>query len=194
MLGKGAIKQVNPVQGQFCSSIFTVPKKGGASRPVNLKPLNRFVLKKKFKMEGLGTLKELMRQNDWMTTVDLKDAFLSVPIHRAHRKLLRFEWQGQLYQFQCLPFGLTSAPRVFTKLIKPVMAVLRQRWVRCMIFIDDIILLSQSKEELSQITQVLVEFLTSLGFLVNKEKSVLIPCQSLTYLGFIVDSVRTWPC
>ena len=59
-----------------------------------------------------------------------------------------------------------------------------------MTFIDDIILLSQSKEELSQISQVFVVFLTSLGFLVNKEKSVLIPCQSLTYLGFIVDSVR----
>ena len=164
LLEKGAIKEVRPVPGQFISSIFMVPKRGGASRPVvNLKPLNKFVVRRHFKMEGMATLRELLREKDWMTSVDLRDAFMSVPIHSAHCRLLRFKWQGKLFEFVCLPFGLTSAPRVFMKLMKLVMAVLRQRSIRCMVFIDDILLLSQSREELLGITQEFTGLLHLLG-------------------------------
>ena len=66
---------------------------------------------------------------------NLKDASLSVPIaDLQHRRLLRFQWREAPYEFKCLLFGLTSAATVFTKLMRAVMAVLRQRGVRCMIF------------------------------------------------------------
>ena len=67
---------------------------------VNLKPLNRFVTKKHFKMENAAMVRSLLRKDDWMTTIDLKDAFLSVPIQADHRKFLRFQWKGALYEFQ----------------------------------------------------------------------------------------------
>ena len=59
-----------------------------------------------------------------MASVDLKDAHYSVPIHQEHQKYLKFEWQGQLYQFICLPNGLACAPRLFgslepTALVQP---------------------------------------------------------------------------
>lgn len=57
-----------------------------------------------------------------MASIDLKDAYLSVTIWEGHQKYLRFVWNSQLYEFQCLPFGLCSSPRVFTKLLKPVLA------------------------------------------------------------------------
>ena len=87
-----------------------------------------------------------------MTTIDLKDAFLSVLIHADHRKFLRFQWKGALYEFQCLPFGLTSAPCVFTKLLRPVMTVLHWQGIRCMTFIDDLLLLHPSRKELKKIS------------------------------------------
>lgn len=77
----------------------------------------------------------------------------------AHRKFLRFLWKGLTYEFQCLPFGLSSAPRTFTKLLKPVMAILRQRGLRSVIFIDDILLMAQSPEELNKQTQEVILFL-----------------------------------
>ena len=84
-------------------------------RPVvNPRPLNRFVSKKHFKMENAHMFRSLLQSGDWMVTIDLKDAFLLVPIVEQHRKLLRFQWREALYEFQCLPFGLMSAPRVFT--------------------------------------------------------------------------------
>ena len=92
LLGKGAIRRVSLDPNQFLSNLFTIPKKGGELCPViNLKPLNSFVEYHHFKMEGLSSLLDLIRPNDHMITMDLKDAYLSVPIHADHSKYLRFE-------------------------------------------------------------------------------------------------------
>ena len=100
----------------FYSNLFLVPKKASGQRPViNLKSLNSFVQTQHFKMEGIHTLRELIEPGDWLAKVDLKDAYFAVPIHYSHHQYLRFNFQGKCYQFICLPFGLSSAPWVFTR-------------------------------------------------------------------------------
>ena len=147
LLLKGAIQLVSPSNGQFVSRLFLVPKKTGDLRPViNLRPLNKFIIRKHFKMENLQNVTQLVRKGDYMVTIDLKDAYFSIPIHQSHRKFLRFSWRNQLFQFAALPFGLTSAPRVFTKVLKPVIASMRQRGIRCLIYIDDLIIVASSKD------------------------------------------------
>ncbi len=96
-------------------------------------------------MEGAKAIRDLIRQNDWMISIDLKDAYLLVPIFQYHRKYLRFVWRGTTFEFQCLTFGLS---RIFTKLLKPVMALLRQQGVRSLIFLDDMLVLAVTREEL----------------------------------------------
>ena len=66
-------------------------------------------------MEGIHTFKDLVQQGDWMTKVDLKDTYFTIPIHTKYIKYVRFIVAGKVYEFTCLPFGLSSAPRVFTK-------------------------------------------------------------------------------
>ena len=61
-----------------------------------------------FKMEGIRTVKGLMRKGDWLKKLDLKDAYYSVPVNQAHTHFLRFQWQSQTYQFNTLPSGLSS--------------------------------------------------------------------------------------
>lgn len=187
---KKAVLQVQPKTGQFLSRLFLVPKKDGSQRPViNLKPLNQFIQKQKFKMEGAKLIRDLLRRKDWMISIDLKDAYLSVPISPQHRKFLRFPWKDSLFEFQCLPFGLTSAPRVFTKLLKPVMAHLRQKGIRCIIFLDDMLVMAQFKEELQKQTQDILMLFQLLGFRINWDKSVLSPTQMIEYLGLRINSV-----
>ena len=77
-------------------------------------------------MKGLHLLPDLLQQGDWMAKMDLNDAYLQVPIHPDHQSILTFQWEQKWYKFTCLPFGLSSAPRVFTELIKPVVGFLRQ--------------------------------------------------------------------
>ena len=92
MTRKGAVEIVHrhPEDG-FHSNRFLVPQKDGGQRPViNLKFLNSFVQPHHFKMEGILVLKDIMKQGNWMTKVDLKDAYFSVPICPEDRKFLRF--------------------------------------------------------------------------------------------------------
>ena len=113
MLSKGAIRQVSPHFRQFGSNHFVVPKETGDVRPViNLKPLNEFVQYHHFKMEGLSSLLNLLSRGEFLSTINLKDAYLTIPIHPDHYTFLRFTWKSNLYEFVCLPFGLSSAPRV----------------------------------------------------------------------------------
>ena len=55
--------------------------------------------------------------------MDLKDAYLKIPIHPTH---LTFKWRHKRDEFTCLPFGLLAAPKVFTKVLKPMVGFLRQ--------------------------------------------------------------------
>ena len=112
-----------------------------------------------------------------MVSIDLKDAYLSVPIFQDHRKFLRFIWKDMTYQFQCLPFGLSSAPRVSKKLLKPVMALLRKRGIRSLIFLDKMLLMAHSKQELEQQLQEVLTFFRWLGFRINWAKLQLTPTQ-----------------
>lgn len=125
LLDKQAVHQVSASDtAGFISSLFVVPKKDGGNRPVvNLKPLNQFLVYEHFKMEGIHMLRDLLRQGDYLVKIDLKDAYLSVPIWKGHQKYLRFLWKETLLKFARLPFGVATALRVFTKLMKPVVAL-----------------------------------------------------------------------
>ena len=190
LLQKQSIRLVeSPSERDFYSNIFLVSKKDGGQRPViNLKALNSFVHPEHFKMEGIHTLKYLLTQGDWLAKVDLKDAYFAVPIHQSHQRFLQFQFQKKTFHFTCLPFGLSSAPWVFTKVLKPALAMLCQRGVRLISYIDDILLIAGSKDQALDQVQALVYLLECLGFTINTEKSVLTPDQTIEFLGLTVNS------
>ena len=85
LLEKQAIVRLTPpLSPGFYSSVFVVPKKDGGWRPIsNLRELNRYVISPHFKMENISNLKDVILPGDWMCKIDLKDAYLSVPLHRS---------------------------------------------------------------------------------------------------------------
>ncbi|XP_068994040.1 uncharacterized protein [Neodiprion pinetum] len=138
---KGAIRQCDSTHGEFLSGIFRVPKPDGGSRFIlNLKQLNEFIQTEHFKLEDRKTVINLLSRGCFMAKIDLKDAYYSISIAESNRKFLRFQFEGQLYEFTCMPFGLATAPYVFTKLLKPVMTDLRRQGYFSVIYIDDLLL------------------------------------------------------
>ena len=123
-----------------------------------------------------------------MTKLDLRDAYLTVPVNKRSRIYLRFIWRGILYQFTCLPFGLSSSGRIFTKAMKPAISFLRTMGIRLVIFLDDIFIMANSHELAIQHTDLVIQVLTSLGFVINFPKPILTPTKVLPYLGFEVNS------
>ena len=126
LLSKGATEPSSHEEGEVISPIFIRPKRDGSMRTIiNLKFLNEFIAYKHFKLESLTDVINLMSRDCFFAKIDLKDAYFSVSIALEHRKYLKFLWRGVLYQFTCLRFGLSCAPGFFTKLLKPVVAILR---------------------------------------------------------------------
>jgi hypothetical protein len=190
MLEKGAVLEVQPELDSYVSTLFIVQKKDGGSRPViNLKNLNAYLPYEHFKMEGIHLLKDLLIRDDWLAKIDLKDAYFTVPINAEHQRYLRFVWNNRTFQFSCLPFGLAPAPRVFTKILKPLVSILRQRGVRLIIYLDDCLVMNQSVDGLSKDIALFLELIQGLGFVVNTKKSCLTPVQKLEFLGFIIDPI-----
>ena len=187
---KGVLLKSSHEEGEFLSTIFLRPKKDGTHRMIlNLKKLNKFVAYHHFKMESLKHVISMMRPNCFMASVDLRDAYYSVPIHQDHQKYLKFEWQGQLYQFTCLPNGLACAPRLFTKLLKPAYSTLRKQGFQSIGYIDDSYLQGITKPECENNVQATTKLFDSLGLYVHPDKSILEPSQVLEFLGFVLNSV-----
>lgn len=184
-----AISQCSHVKDEFISSVFLIPKVNGEKRFIlNLKELNKFVKTCHFKMEDYRTASKFVTQNCYMATLDMKDAYFLLPIHEDHKKYLRFEYDHILYEFNCLPFGLSTAPFVFTKLMKPVVQKLRLNGFMSTIYLDDIFLVDRTYYECQQNINFTKTLLVDLGFVINFEKSCLEPKQQCKYLGFIFDS------
>ena len=188
MLRKDAIRQVE--KSQFLSPIFLVEKKDSGYRPViNLKKRNQKIPYIHFKIKGLSLLKKLLQKGDFLCKLDLKDAYFAVALHKISRKYLRFPWQGNLYQFLCLCFGLGPAPRIFTKLMKIPITLVRRLNVRLIIYLDDILVMGSSLEEIMMSRDTLIFVLQDLGFVINFQKPVLNPSHQIQFLGIEIDSL-----
>ena len=129
LLDKEVVVESAPSERDFISPVFLRLKKNGIDHRMilNLKELNKFVAYQHFKMDSLKCVTSLMTQGCYMASVDTRDSYYTVPVALEHQKYLKFTWRDKLYQYTCLTNGLASAPRIFTKLLKPVFKVLRQK-------------------------------------------------------------------
>ena len=98
-------------------------------------------------------------------------------------------WLGNLYEFNVLPMGLSSSPRIITKVMKPPLAYLRQTGRTVSGYIDDFFIQGNDFRECYSSLEEAVLLFLQLGFHIHPEKSVLIPSQSLTFLGFNLNPV-----
>ncbi|VDO97816.1 unnamed protein product [Heligmosomoides polygyrus] len=125
-----------------------------------------------------------------MAKVDMKDASFSIPIHKNYCKFLAFSHGGKLYQFLGLPFGLSSALYVYSRLIMVIAAELRKRGLRLIVYLDDWLIINRDPSTLLSDIEKATSLFVSLGLTINYKKAVLIPTESVHFLGFTVDSVR----
>lgn len=176
---------------QYISPIFTVPKKDKNEYRMilNLKELNEYIEPHHFKMETFESALKLIKPFSYFASIDLRHAYYSINMAENDQKFLRFQWRENIYQYTCLPNGITSAPRIFTKLMKPVYSTLRQYGHNNVAYIDDSLLIADTPLECINNVKDTVCLLQNLGFFIHEKKSVFIPTQMITFLGNVIDSV-----
>ena len=190
VLAKGALEIVLDPEPGFYSRLFLVEKATGGWRPViDLSPLNGSVRQTPFKMETVASVLLSVWEGDFLASVDLKDAYFQIPVHRSSRKLLRFTSEGTVYQFKVLCFRLWTAPQVFTRVFAAVSAWVHSRGILLLLYLDDWLVLASSEAVARQHVRELLSLCHSLGIVINDEKSDLVPLQYAAYLGITIDTV-----
>lgn len=189
MLAKGIIRECDTAYPEYISRIFTRPKSDGSVRLIlNLKNLNQYVQYHHFKMDTLYTVINLMEKGCYMASIDLKDAYYTVGVDSYYQNFLKFKKGNKLYAFTCMPNGLSSAPRIFTKLLKPPLAELRTRGFINSPYIDDIYLQASNFDKCFQNVLETSKLMDKLGFVTHPDKSQLMPQQEIIFLGFKLNS------
>lgn len=189
LLEKGAIERVHTLSSPgYYSRLFLRPKHSGGWRPIiDLKRLNPHIGGQRRKQETQYQVRAALRPNQWTFSIDLTDAFFHIPVHRQSRKFLRFEFQGDVYQYRALPFGLKTAPWVFTQVVAQVQAMRETNHMSLHLYLDDWLAPTDTFQQGLSQSRELTQLCDTLGLLVNKEKSELIPKQQFTYLGVDYD-------
>ena len=139
-------------------------------------------------MLTLGQVRDALRPHAWFTSLDLKNAYWHVPVHPRFRSFLAVQDGSTVLRFRVMPFGLNIAPRVFTKLTRTVAALLAERGVSILMYLDDWLIQGASQEEARHHTALTISLCSSLGFAFNIPKSVLLPSPTIDWLGMSWDS------
>ncbi|KAL7296024.1 hypothetical protein TKK_0010579 [Trichogramma kaykai] len=98
-------------------------------------------------MEDLRTVINILEKGDYMCSIDLKDAYFLIPVCKESQKYLKFVWNDNVYQFLVLPFGLCTAPYIYTKILKPIITVIRKNGIRVSNYLDDFLIFGKSQGE-----------------------------------------------
>ena len=160
---------------------------------LDLRHVNQYLFKSKFRCEDVSIAREVLNPGDNMFSFDLKSGYHQVEILPEHRQYLSFSWIfsfgfTRYFQFSVLPFGLSSAPYLFTKLLKLLLRKWRTEGKSIVVFLDDGLgaAADYTKVRVSSLS-VHADLLKS-GFLPNEEKSLWEPTQVITWLGTVIDT------
>lgn len=189
LLKKQKAISLNTFSSGFLSPVFLREKTDGSHRLIfNLKSSNYYVYSPKFRLISLRKIPQIMSRGDYLVKIDISNAYYHVPIAKAHQRYLSLSSEGKIYNMTCLPFGLSSAPSIFSKLTNWVASVLRERDIKGKVYLDDFLLMNESSERLADQAKFTVNFLKELGWHINSIKTDLEPKTHLEYLGLIWDT------
>ncbi|XP_050795708.1 uncharacterized protein LOC127044675 [Gopherus flavomarginatus] len=146
------------------------------------------MVKLKFRMVSLGTIISSLDPGDWYVALDMQDAYFHIAIFPQHRRFLRFVIDRHHYQFAVLPFGLSPAPRVFTKCMAVVVAYLRRSRIHVFPYLDDWLIRGTSESQVLNHVRKISRLFGDLGLIINVGKSTLLPTQRIEFIGAILDS------
>ena len=187
LVATGCVRHVEEVP-HVCSPLSVVENAVGKKRLVlNLRYLNQHLWKQKFKYEDLRTAMMYFNPGDYLFAFDLKSGYHHVDIAEIHQKFLGFEWNGRYYVFTVLPFGLSSACYIFTKLVRPLVRYWRARGIKITVYLDDGLAVASNEQQASDASQIVRDTLKKAGFIAHPEKSQWVPTQRLVWLGFVID-------
>ena len=179
-------------QPYLCSPLSVVANSSAKLRLVlNLKYLNNFLHVTSFKYEDLRTAALMFEANEYLFKFDLKSGYHHDDVHPDCYKFLGFQWEHKgipsYFVFTVLPFGLSTACYLFTKIMRPLVRYWRGRGLKAIVYLDDGVVAVSGWERALHESKLVQDNLKKAGFIVNIEKSEWQPSTIIEWLGFTID-------
>ena len=149
---------------------------------IDLKNLNVHIHAPHFRMFITNSVLSSVRKGDYSFKIDPQDCtFMYRFIQTAGNT--RFAFENKLYQFWVLPFGLNTAPQIFTHLGHTVTGYLHRLGISVIPYLDDWLIHHPDHQVLLRHQAQLIDMLDLVGFILNRKKSKLDLVQDLQFLG-----------
>ncbi|CAG2249051.1 unnamed protein product [Mytilus edulis] len=196
-------KIIEPSKSPWASCIVPVTKKDGSTRIcIDFRPINSLTIKDSYPLCRIDDSLDALRGSKWLSVLDLSSGYWQVEMDENDKEKTAFTSTKGLFHFNVMPMGLCNGVATFQRLMEYTLAGLN--WQTCLIYIDDIIVFSDSFEShLSRLSDVL-DRIALQGLKVSPKKCSLFQKQ-VSFLGHIVSSegiatdpdkiacVKTWP-
>ena len=178
----------------YCINPLTVAEGKKLRLVIDLRHVNAYLVKPKFKYEDLRSLSQVIEGGYWFFTWDLKSGYHHIDISVDHQQYLGFSWEYEnglrrYFTFTVLPFGLSTACFCFTKVLRPFVKRWRSMGHLSFIYLDDGFCGAPDKISAQAASIVQRKELRASGLLCNEEKSVWDPAQTGEWLGFIINTI-----
>jgi hypothetical protein len=191
--------------GAMISPAFLVPKKGKTNRwrmIVDMRKLNEMCRKRKIRFQGLRELRHVGRPGCWMFTWDLQAGYMNLGVYKAHQKYMTVDmgsWMAadgtplskenpRFVECAVMPFGYQNSPWYFVKMTKVVQGELARLGITCLMWIDDGIVVCDTKAVALEQRELLSTVLHRFGLRRAETKGQWDPVQDLEHLGVGVNS------
>lgn len=184
---------IEPSTSPWASPVVLCTKKDGSVRfCIDYRRLNSVTHKDSYHLPRIDDSLDALRGSKWFSTLDLQSGFWQVQMNNSDAEKTAFVTNGGLYQFRVMPFGLCNAPATFQRLMECVLSGLN--FEICLLYIDDIIVYSDSFEQHLERLSTVLEKLHGANLKVSPKKCKMFQ-QQVSFLGHIVsaDGIATDP-
>ena len=160
---------------------------------LDLSELNKSLVPPRFKLENMKTAWPFLENANFAATFDFKSGYHHIKIHRDSRDLLSFSLSNPpaapYFFFKGLPFGLATAPWLFTKIFKVLVRKWRAEGIKMFLYLDDGLIVGETEYEVARASRRVRGDLAEAGVCVAEEKSFWVPDAKFTWLGYECDLV-----
>lgn len=178
-----------PSRSPWASPCLLAPKPGGQFRLcTDYRKLNAVTIQDSYPLPLIDSLVDSVGQAQFVTKIDLQKGYYQVALTEASKDISAFVTPDGLFQYTCMPFGLSNAPATFQRVMNFVIRQLEGTFV----YLDDLLVVSNSWEvHLTRLSS-LLQRLEEAGFTINLPKSNFGQA-TVTYLGHVVGQGQTRP-
>lgn len=196
-VAKGAMRRLTDAEAaatETWTPLFVRPKVSGGHRLItDLRGLNSCFRTPRFRQDSWSTVVDVLASTRprWGATMDMQDFFHHLQLHSSASRWMRMRTSdGKAYECTAMPFGLACSPYWAHRLAHPIVQQMRRRGATLIWYVDDVLVLGQTPEEVSGWVSELLSLLSKLGVQLNRRKSVLEPRQTVAFLGQELDLQR----